>query len=311
MNDRFLTTAEQIESLSYLNSIDFYARQIVDGFITGIHKSPYHGFSVEFAEHRIYNQGESVKHIDWKLYGRTDKLFVKNFEAETNLRCQIVIDCSSSMMYPINKTVHKAGYSALCAAAIVHMLNRQRDAVGLTIFTDKIEKHFSAHLSNSHQKILYSQLDNTLRSKYNSDTKTVTATASTLHQIADIINKRSLVVLFTDMFTQTADIELYEALEHLRYNKHEVIIFHVTHRRTEQLFEFDNRPYKFVDMETGESFKLYPAEYRQYYLKQITQHFDELRKRCLQYKIELIEADIDNAFSEVLSPWLVKRSKLF
>ncbi|MGI6479696.1 MAG: DUF58 domain-containing protein [Salinivirgaceae bacterium] len=311
MSNKFLTTAEQIESLSYLNSIDFFARQIVDGFISGIHKSPYHGFSVEFAEHRVYNQGESVRHIDWKLFGRTDKLFVKNYEAETNLRCQIVIDCSSSMFYPTDKTIHKAGYSALCAAAISHMLNRQRDAVGLTLFSDKVDEHFSPHLSNSHQKLIFSKLDDILRSKYNTETKTGTATADTLHQIAEVINKRSLVVLFTDMFTQTPVNKIYESLEHLRYNKNEVIIFHVTHKKTEQMFELDNRPYKLIDMETGESFKLNPAEYREYYLQQIKDKFDELKKRCLQYKIELVEADIDNPFSSVLSPWLVKRSKLF
>lgn len=311
MSDRFLTTTEQIESLSYLNTIDFFARQIVDGFITGIHKSPYHGFSVEFAEHRVYNQGESIKHIDWKLFGRTDKLYVKNYEAETNLRCQIVLDCSSSMFYPVDKTINKAGYSALCAAAIALMLNRQRDSVGLTLFSGDVQTHLPSRLSASHQKMIFSHLDNILRERYTPEKKRGTSTAQVLHQIAEVINKRSLVVLFTDMFSQAAPEDIYSALEHLRYNKHEVIIFHVTHQQTEQMFELENRPYKLIDMETGETFKLNPSEYRQYYVQQIKKQFEELRKRCLQYKIELLEADIDQPFQHVLTPWLVKRSRLY
>ncbi len=311
MSERFLTTTEQIESLSNLHTIDFFARQIVEGFITGIHKSPYRGFSVEFAEHRVYNQGESIKHIDWKLFGRTDKLYVKNYEAETNLRCQIVLDCSSSMFYPADKTVNKAGYSALCAASISLMLNRQRDAVGLTLFSDSIQEHLPSRLSASHKRLIFSYLDSILRERFNPAKKRGTSTAQVLHQISEVINKRSLVVLFTDMFAQATPEEIYGALEHLRYNKHEVILFHVTHQRTEQMFELENRPYKLIDMETGETFKLNPSEYRQYYVQQIKRQFEDLRKRCLQYKIELLEADIDQPFQNVLTPWLVKRSRLY
>lgn len=311
MNNRFLTITEQIESLPYLNSIDFYARQIVDGFISGIHKSPYHGFSVEFAEHRVYNQGESIRHIDWKLYGRTDKLYVKKFEAETNLRCQIVMDTSSSMFYPTDKRIHKAGYSALCAAALIQMLHRQRDAVGLTIYSDAIETHLPAKLSLSHQKVLVSYLDSIMRDQYTENENKTTSTAAILHEIAEVIHKKSLVVLFTDMFMQDDQKELFEALEHLRYNKHEVIIFHVIHKKSEQLFELENRPYKLIDMETGETFKLTPSEYREYYCKNIEAQFNELKKRCLQYNIDLVEVDIDSPFEQVLSSWFVKRRKLY
>lgn len=311
MNTPFLTTAQQIEALPYLNSIDFFARQIVEGFISGIHKSPYHGFSVEFAEHRVYNNGESARNIDWKLFGRTDKLFVKNYEAETNLRCQLVVDTSSSMLYPVDNIINKAGYSALCAAAITHMLGRQRDSVGLTTFSDNIDLHLPSRLSGSHQKLIFSTLDNILRSRYSTDQKRGTATATIIHRIAEMINKRSLVAIFTDMFTQSADNELFESLEHLKYNKHEVIFFHVTHNKTEQLFELENRPYKIIDMESGETLKLNPSEYREFYLNSIRQKFDMLRKKCLQYKIELVEVDIDKPFSDVLTPWLVKRSKLY
>ena len=311
MNNRFLTITEQIESLPYLNSIDFYARQIVDGFISGIHKSPYHGFSVEFAEHRIYNQGESIRHIDWKLYGRTDKLYVKKFEAETNLRCQIVIDTSSSMFYPTDKHIHKAGYSALCAAALIQMLHRQRDAVGLTIYNNAIETHLPAKLSLSHQKVLVNYLDSIMRDRYTENKNKTTSTTTILHEIAEVIHKKSMVVLFTDMFMQDDQKDLFEALEHLRYNKHEVIIFHVIHKKSEQLFELENRPYKLIDMETGETFKLTPSEYREYYRKSIEAQFNELNKRCLKYNIDLVEANIDSPFEQVLSSWFVKRRTLY
>lgn len=310
MNERFLTTASQIESLTNLNHIEFLARQIVDGFITGIHKSPYHGFSVEFAEHRIYNQGESIKHVDWKLYGRTDKLFVKNYEAETNLRCYILVDTSSSMYYPVDKQINKVGYSALCAAAMIYLLVRQRDAVGLSLFSNQLDFSVPAKLSVSHQKVMFQQLNQLLNNHYDSTNKHGTATPQMLHQIAEAIPRRSLVVIFSDMFIDSEQAELFNAFEHLRYNKHEVIVFQVTHKKTEQLFELENRPYKLVDMESGETIKLNPQQFRDFYSQQLEKQVDELKKRCLQYKIDFVEADIDHPFQQVLTPWFVKRGKM-
>ena len=310
MNERFLTATSQVESLSNLNNIEFLARQIVDGFISGIHKSPYHGFSVEFAEHRIYNQGESIKHIDWKLYGRTDKLFVKKYEAETNLRCNILIDTSSSMFYPVDKMINKAGFSALCAAAMIYLLAKQRDAVGLSLFDSKMNFNVPAKLSLSHQKTMFQCLDDLLNQKYNPSNMNETATPQILHQISEAIPKRSLVVIFSDMFINSPQAELFNAFEHLRYNKHEVVVFHVTHKKTELFFTLENRPYRIIDMESGDILKLNPQEFREFYCKQIDLQVDELRKRCLQYQIDFVEADIDNPFQQVLTPWFVKRGKM-
>ena len=157
-----MSTLQDVIEFQKFDNLEWCARQIVEGFITGQHKSPYHGFSVEFAEHRLYNQGESVKHIDWKLYGRTDKLFVKRFEEETNLRCNILIDTSSSMYFPANQRANKLAFASYSAAALIHLLRRQRDAVGLTFFADQISMQTDSKLSEAHAKMLYAELDKLL-----------------------------------------------------------------------------------------------------------------------------------------------------
>jgi len=284
----------------------------VEGFITGLHKSPFHGFSVEFAEHRIYNTGESTRHIDWKLYARTDKLFVKKYEEETNLRCQIVIDASSSMLFPLKEkgVCNKLQFSVYCAAALIYLLRSQRDAVGMSLFSDKIDLHTVSRLSDVHARMLFSHLEDLMgwdESKLNRKTKA----SDMLHQIADNVHKRSLVIIFSDMFDNEEREELYSALQHLRYNKHEVIIFHVKDGKKEQQFDYNSRPYKFIDMETGDEVKLNPNEIRDNYIRIINDWNNELIMRCGQYDIDLVEADINGNFKNVLMPYLLKRSKLF
>jgi len=314
MSQRYLTTVEQIEALKQLNTIEFYARQIVEGFLTGIHRSPYHGFSVEFAEHRTYNPGESTRFIDWKLYGRTDKLYVKKFEAETNLRCQLLLDTSSSMLYPVGQRVNKLGFSALCAAAMAHLLSKQRDSVGITTFTQAIDTHLPSRLSAAHQKTIFGKLNELLLRTFDtSQTSTGerTSLAPVLHQVAEMLPKRSLVVLFSDIFSDEPSDEIFNGFEYLRYNHHEVIVFQVTHNRTEKNFELENRPYKIIDMETGEVLKLSPTEIRSYFQRLAAEHQEQLKRRFLQYKIDYIEADIERPFDQVLSPWLMKRSRMY
>ncbi len=241
----------EVQAISHL---ELLARQIVEGFITGLHKSPFHGFSVEFAEHRLYNTGESTRHIDWKLYGRSDKLFVKRYEEETNLRCQIVIDNSSSMHYPEPDKKHpeklnKITFSVYCAAAVMQMLKQQRDAVGLSIFAEKIETQTPARSSSVHHKLLYHKLEEALTS-HREGKQSRTSAADALHQVAENIHKRSMVIVFSDMFENVAGNmeELFGALQHLKHNKHEVILFHVVDKNREINFEFENRPYLFVDL---------------------------------------------------------------
>jgi len=296
-------------------NLELLARQVVEGFITGMHKSPFHGFSVEFAEHRIYNPGESTRHIDWKLYGRTDKLFVKRFEEETNLRCQIVIDNSSSMHFPGREGQggedSKLVFAVQCAAALSYLLRKQRDAVGLSVVSDQMELHTPARSSSVHHKMLFSQLDR-LCHKDNKQLNKTTRTAELLHLLADKIHKRSLVVIFSDMMdNEAAPGSMFSALQHLKHNKHDVILFHVYEKQKELLFEYKNRPYQFVDMETGQSVKLNPAGLKTHYVKSMEDYFHRLRLKCMQYKIDFVPSDIHEGFEQVLLSFLVKRSRLF
>ena len=289
------------------------ARQVVEGFITGLHKSPFHGFSVEFAEHRLYNSGESTKHIDWKLYGRSDKLFVKRYEEETNLRCQLIIDNSASMHYPEmvkNGPMNKIGFAIHCAAAITHLLRMQRDAMGLSVFSDKVEMHTSVRSSAVHHQMLYREMERLLDQPEKEFHRTTIA-ASALHEIAEILHKRSLVVIFSDMMESSGNTEeLFSALQHLKHNKHEVILFHVTDKKKEEEFVFQDRPYLFIDLETNEKIKVHSNEIRDSYINAVSSYKHELRLRCAQYHIDFVEADIHAGYKNILLPYLLKRGRM-
>lgn len=300
--------------LQQFTHLELIAKQVVEGFITGLHKSPFHGFSVEFAEHRLYNKGESTKHIDWKLFGRTDKLFIKRYEEETNLRCQIIIDSSSSMYFPLAdlpKGKHnKITFSAYCAAAIIELLRRQRDAVGLSIFSDVVDVHTHAKSSSLHHKMLYHELEKLIQ-PFDVKTHKTTSAIQSIHNIAESIHKRSLVIIFSDMMDSKANAdEMFSALQHLKHNKHEVILFHVADKQKEIDFEFENRPYRFIDMETQEEIKLHPNEIKESYLKEMAEFKNQLKLKCGQYKIDFVEADINLDFTQVLRPYIVKRAKM-
>lgn len=295
--------------IKQLENLELLAKQVVEGFIIGLHKSPFHGFSVEFAEHRLYNQGESTKDIDWRVYGRTDKMFVKKFEEETNLRCQIIIDTSSSMYYPKEENkLNKLQFSALGAACLMNLLRKQRDAFGLSLFDNKLVEHTKCKSSTTHYQLLLTFLDRLIDNNVLNKT---TTTADALHQIADTIHKRSLVVIFSDMFENSEENEkLFAALQHLKFAKHEVILFHVTDKKHELEFEFQNSPYEFIDMESGESLKLQSNEVKEHYVSKISEYIDEIKSKCLQFKIEFIEADINDGYNEILQQYVVKRSKM-
>ena len=298
----------QIQAFSKL---ELLAKQVVEGFITGLHKSPFHGFSVEFAEHRLYNTGESTRHLDWKLFGKTDKLFVKRYEEETNLRCRIVMDVSSSMLFPEKskkEDKNKLEFSIYAAAALIELLRRQRDAYGLTTFNDKIDFHSEAKSNASHQRLIFHELEKLLGAQI--ELKTTSAVES-LHHISEMIHKRSLVIIFSDMFDNSErEDDLINALQHLMHNKHEVILFHVVDQSKEMDFEFENRPYRFVDMETGEEVKLNPNEVKEQYVTAVKAREKELQLKCGQYGIDYVAADVGKDFKQVLLPFLVKRKKM-
>lgn len=287
-------------------SIEFLAKQLVDGFITGLHKSPYHGFSVEFAEHRLYNYGESTRHIDWKVFARTDRLYTKQYEEETNLRCYVVLDHSSSMQYPIPGR-EKLLFSAYGAACLAYMLHRQRDAVGLITFSDKVELQTQIKSTASHVHKIFTQLEEVIEDK---SKKKKTDVSSIIHEIADKINRRSLVIIFTDAF-QANDLDsLFSSLQHLKHNRHEVLFFHVTDHSTELNFEFEDRPYKFYDLEEDIVLKLTPTEYKKMYQEKMTQYYNAIKLRAGQLKIDFIEADVKDDFDKILSAYLIKRSRM-
>ena len=297
-----------------LGNFDLLARQVVEGFMIGLHKSPFHGFSVEFAEHRLYNPGESTRNIDWKVFARTDRLFTKRFEEETNLRCQIVIDASSSMYFPEEERkskdayVNKLRFSALGAASLMHLLQKQRDAFGLSIFDSAIRQHTRCKSSSSHYRLLLTHLEKLI---HDTERQKTTSAAQALHQIAESIHKRSMVIIFSDMFEQTEQVEdLFSALQHLKHNKHEVVLFHTVDKTLELDFNFENRPYLFVDMETGEEVRLQSNQVKPYYVQQMRTFRDQLRLKCLQYKIDFVEADIRKGFRPILQAYLVRRQKM-
>ena len=303
---------KEINEIKGFKNLELLAHQVVEGFISGLHKSPFHGFSAEFAEHRLYNQGESTKHIDWKLYAKTDRLYTKRYEEETNLRCHLIIDNSSSMHYPsfnnfnINQ-LNKISFSALAAAAIMNLLKRQRDAVGLSIYSDHYDYYSNEKGSERHHQMLLAKLNEALLNKR---AQIITKTYTYLHEIADKIKKRSMVFLFTDMFQSDQEEEkLFEALQHLKYNKHEVILFHTYDKEKEIEFDFSNRPKRFVDLETGEHLNLYADNVRQDYKEAVKKYFNELKIKCGQYRIKYIPVNINEDFSTILTSYLIERQK--
>jgi len=300
-----------VKPLSELNNLELLANQVVEGFITGMHKSPFHGFSVEFAEHRLYNKGESTRDIDWKLYAKTKKLFVKRYEEETNLRCHLIIDNSASMHFPVIKNptidnLSKIGFSAIASAALMEILKRQRDAVGLSIYSDKSDYYAPAKGSDRHRRMLLSELDKLLKENSNESTDTY----KVLHEISEKIHKRSLIFLFTDMFqTNKKEQELFDALRHLKYNKHEVVLFHTFDGKLEYDFDFENSPKKFVDVETGEEINLYASSVKKKYTSEVKKYFNELKLRCMQYKIDYVPVDVNKGFNQILISYLISRKK--
>ncbi len=303
------TRIQNLEQVREFGNIEFLAKQLVEGFITGLHRSPFHGFSVEFAEHRLYNTGESTRHIDWKVFAKTDRLYIKRYEEETNLRGQILLDVSSSMYYP-QENNGKLTFSIMAASAIAYMLQKQRDAVSLCTFSDAIESHTPTKSTPSHIHKIFLTLENLLKSP---DRKrgNKTSVAETIHQIADKIPRRSLVVVFSDMFDSSADInQIFSALQHLKHNQHEVLLFHVTDKKTEEDFDFEERPHEFIDLETGEKVKLQPSQIKDFYQKHIKEYYHNLKLKCGQFKIDFIEADIKQGFDQILYAYLVKRSKM-
>lgn len=299
----------KISDINQFENLAFLAKQVVEGFITGLHKSPYHGFSIEFSEHRLYNAGESTRHIDWKVYAKTDRLYVKRFEEETNLRCNLVIDASSSMYYPQNHEISKINFSIFGAACLAHLIQKQRDGFGITYFSNQIEYQSETKSSSGHLNVVLQELNKL--SKKTKPTLSESNITKTLEHLASTLHRRSLIILFSDMFESSETSEdLFKALLHLKHRKHEVIIFHVHDKNTETDFEFDNKPHTFVDIETGEKIKVIPEQMKESFLKTNSAYMATVKMKCEQFKITFVEADINEGWDKIMLSFLVKRAKM-
>ncbi len=270
----------------------FLANQVMEGFISGIHKSPFHGYSAEFAEHKLYNTGESTKHIDWKLYGKTNKLYTKKYEEETNLRCQIILDASSSMYFEAqNIALRKIDFSVIAALSLLQIFQKQRDAVGLSVYDEDIIYHQKAKGNNAHligiENKLSQLIDNNPK---NRKTKSYTF----LHQLAETLNRRSLIFIFSDFLqTEVENKKLIEAIQHLKFNKHQVVLFHTLNAHNEVMLEYENQPLRFQDVETGESINLFTNQVKEEYRKAFLDFKNEIKNTCLQYKINYQYCNVD------------------
>lgn len=300
---------QQKELISGFKHLELLAHQVVEGFISGMHKSPFHGFSAEFAEHKVYNTGESTKHIDWKLYAKTDRLYTKNFEEETNLRCHLIVDNSSSMHYPKLKDGQpffesKIGFSVLASAVLMNLLKKQRDAVGLSVYSDNYEYYAPEKGSDRHHRMILDKLENMLQKP--TVTKT-TDTVTFLHQIAEKIHRRSMIILFTDMFQGGDDAALFNALQHLKHNKHRVVLFHVIDNKTEVQFQYDNAPRKFIDLESGEEVTLFSNNIQEQYESGVREYFKKVSQTCAQNKIKYVPVNVGADFEKILTTYLIEK----
>jgi uncharacterized protein (DUF58 family) len=294
--------------VSRLNNMELRARLIVEGFITGLHKSPYHGFSVEFAEHRPYNPGDELRHVDWKVYAKTDRHYVKQYEEETNLRHYVVLDTSPSMRYKHAGTLSKLEYGSYLAAALHYLMVKQRDATGLIAFDESIHTLLRPKSTQKYLRQLLVHLERITDAK--PDGKRTSA-ASVLNEVADRIARRSLVVVITDLFENIEEHDaLLKALRHLRHRGHEVLVFHVLESETERNFQFPDVPMVFRDMETGEEISLQPAQLKEHYAEAVKLFSDTFRRRCLEHNVDFIELDTGAPYDQALLAYLNKRRKL-
>ncbi|MEX0844626.1 MAG: DUF58 domain-containing protein [Balneolaceae bacterium] len=298
--------------LSKLSSLELRAKKIVEGFISGLHKSPFHGFSVEFAEHRPYNPGDDFKHIDWKVYAKKERFYVKQYEEETNLRAYVMLDTSSSMLFKHFGEWSKLRYGIHYAASLMYMMHRQRDACGFIPFHSKIETFIPAKSTYAHLRQIYIELERALiREDNKNEERRKTASAQAIHEVAERLNHRSLVVIITDLFENVEEHEeIISALKHLRHRKHEVILFNVLEKRSERDLDFPDQRFVFEDMEMGDEVEVLPAQVRKDYQQKVAEYTKKFRMACSEFEIDFEEMDTEAPFDEALLAYLNKRKKL-
>lgn len=290
----------QPETVSKLKGMELRARMVVEGFIAGMHKSPYHGFSVEFAEHRQYMPGDNIHDIDWRVYAKTDRYYIKQYEEETNLKGYLLLDCSASMRYRSDDRVTKFDYAGMLSGALSYMMLRQRDAVGLVTFDQQLRRYIPPRSKSGHLHLLLQEIAN----QHPSD---LTDISGALHEMAERIKRRGLVVIMSDLLDD-AD-KIISGLKHFRYNKHEVIVFHILDPRERDL-NFGGEAV-FKDMETGEELTTSPYQIKRQYAKAVSEFSDQVAAACRQANIDYHLIDTSTPFDQAIWAFLSKRARLY
>ncbi len=299
------------ELLSQMAPLELKARQIVEGFIAGLHKSPYYGFSVEFAEHRPYNPGDELKHIDWKVYAKTERYYVKQYEEETNLRAYVMLDTSSSMLYKFHSDWTKLRYGIHYAAALMHLMHRQRDATGFIPFDQEIRQFIPAKSSYSHLRMIFTEMEKMLEEE-SADQQRKTATAQVIHEVAERLNHRSLVIILSDLFENVSQHEeLLSSLKHLRHRNHEVLLFNVLEEQSERELDLPDRKFRLQDMETGEQMEVIPSQVREDYQRKVAEYTHQFKMACSEASIDYEQLDTQGDFDRSLLAYLNKRKRLY
>lgn len=289
----------QPDVVAKLVNMELVARLVVEGFITGLHKSPYHGFSVEFAEHRQYMPGDEIKHIDWKIYGKTDRYYIKQFEEETNLKAYIIVDASKSMAFSSDGHISKLAYASYITAALSQLMIQQRDAVGLTIYDEKIRSHLPPHATKTYLREILKQLENL-------EPGNKTGTANSLHEIAERIKRRGLVIILSDLFDRQE--EVMTALRHFRHKKNEVIVMQILDP-LERSFAF-GRDAIFKDLETREELTTQPWHIQKAYQESMRSFLESYKRSCREYTIDYVLLDTSTPFDVALFEYLHKRQRM-
>jgi uncharacterized protein (DUF58 family) len=289
----------QPERVAKLANLNLVARQVVEGFISGLHRSPHRGFSVEFSEHREYTPGDDLRHLDWVAWGRTDRYYLKQYEQETNLRAYILLDVSGSMNYRYGSQLTKFQYGCFLAACLAYLMARQQDVVGMVAFDQQIRMHLPPASSPTHLDRVFTGLEKLAPGR-------LTAVADTFHELAERIAKRGLIVIISDLYDEPD--EVLRALQHFCYKKHQLIIFH-TFDPAELELPF-KRITNFVDLESAERLQVDPRLLRQAYQAEVGGFIERYRRECSDRSIEYIVTRTDAPYDRMLLNYLARRKQL-
>lgn len=285
--------------IAKFKTLELKARTVVEGFMVGYHKSPYHGFSVEFSQHRPYMQGDSIKNLDWKVFAKSEKYFIKQYEEETNLLAHIVLDTSKSMDYKLKGDVTKFEYAKVLAASCIYLLLNQQDAVGLALYSSELKSYLSPKSKRTYLRQLLTEIE-----KYSPNSQTQTSIS--INSVAEKITKRGLVIVISDFLDEPK--EILNSLKKFYYKKNEVIVFHILDP-VEKDFNFKNDSI-FVDMETREELTTQPIQIQKAYVMEMQKYLNELKSGCIKYGFDYNLVETTSSYDNALMSFFKKRSRL-